>query len=124
MNFLLGKNLVFIVSMQFMNSSLEYLVIILPKNKFNYLSQEFSKKQLELVKQKRHYSDEYMNSFERFDKIELSKKEDFYIILNDKHISDKDYKYPLKIWNKFYMKTSIKCHNLYLKTCFFVSRWF
>ena len=42
--FMLGKNLELIDSMQFMNSRLENLVKNLPKNKFKYLPQEFSKK--------------------------------------------------------------------------------
>lgn len=38
--------------MRFMNSSLENLVKILPEDKLEYLSQEFTGKQLELLKQK------------------------------------------------------------------------
>lgn len=57
---LLGKNLDLIDSMQLMNCSLESLVKNWPKNKFKHLSQEFSKKQLELVKQKAHYSYGYI----------------------------------------------------------------
>ena len=48
--FMLGKNLVFIDSMQFMNSNLETLVKTLPKDKFNYLTQEFRGKWLRSVK--------------------------------------------------------------------------
>ena len=36
--FRLGKNLVYIDAMQFMNSNLENLIENIPKNKFNYLS--------------------------------------------------------------------------------------
>ena len=43
-------NLAFIDSLKFMNSSLKKCSSKLTKNKFEYLSQEFSKKQLELVK--------------------------------------------------------------------------
>ena len=46
----LGKNLVFIDSMQFMNSSLEKLVKNLLKNDFKYLTEEFGSKKLELLK--------------------------------------------------------------------------
>ena len=49
--------------MQFMNSSLEKLVQILPKDKFKYFSQNFFGKQLELVKQKGIYPYEYMKDF-------------------------------------------------------------
>ena len=53
MAFFLNKNLVFIDSMQFMNSSLEKLVKKLADNDFKYLTQEFCSKNLELLKTKR-----------------------------------------------------------------------
>ena len=52
MVFTINKNLVFIGSMQFMNSSLDALVKNLSDNYFKYLSQEFSGDLLKLVKQK------------------------------------------------------------------------
>ena len=62
MAFILNKNLVFIDSMQFMNSSLEKLVINLSDIDFKYLTQEFGSKNFELLKQKDPYPYEYMNS--------------------------------------------------------------
>ena len=50
MSFTLNKNIVFIDSMLFMNSSSDKLVKDL--NDFKYLSSVFKEKQLELVKQK------------------------------------------------------------------------
>ena len=55
MAFTINTNLVFIDSMQFMNSSLDSLVKNLSDNDFKYLSEEFSCKFLELVKQKGMY---------------------------------------------------------------------
>ena len=52
--------------MQFMNSSLNKLVKNLSDEDFKYLVEEFSSENLELLKQKSAYPDEYMNSFERF----------------------------------------------------------
>ena len=52
MAFTIDTNLVFIDSMQFTNSSLASLVKNLPDNDFKYLSEEFSGKFLQLVKQK------------------------------------------------------------------------
>ena len=63
MAFFLKKNLVFIGSMQFMNSSFEKLSKNLPDNGFKYLTKEFGSKQLELLKQKDVYPYEYMDSF-------------------------------------------------------------
>ena len=52
MTFVLNKNLVFIGSMKFMNSSLEKLVKSLSENDFKYLTEEIGSKNLELLKQK------------------------------------------------------------------------
>ena len=66
MTFFLNKNLVFIDSMQFMNSSLEKLIKNLSDNDLKYLTQEFISKNLKLLKQKDAYPCEYMDSFKRF----------------------------------------------------------
>ena len=66
MAFFLNKNLVFIDSMQFMNSSLDKLVKNLSDKDFKYLIEEFGSKNLKLLKQKGTYPYKYMNSFERF----------------------------------------------------------
>ena len=50
MAFILNKNLGFIDSMQFMNSSLEKLVKNLSDNNCKYLTQEFGFKNLDLLK--------------------------------------------------------------------------
>ena len=55
MAFTINKNLVFIDSMRFMNSSLDALVKNLSENDFKHLSQEFSGEFLKLVKQKGVY---------------------------------------------------------------------
>ena len=55
MAFTINNNLVFIDSMQFMNSSLDSLVKNFSDNDFKYLSQEFSDYLLKLVKQKGVY---------------------------------------------------------------------
>ena len=64
MSFTLNKNIVFIDSMLFINSSLDKLVKNL--NDFVSLSSVFSGEQLELVKQKGIYPNEYMNNFKLF----------------------------------------------------------
>ena len=50
-HFFLGKNLVFIDTMQFMNSSLDKLAKNLPDEDFQYLVEEFGSASLELLKQ-------------------------------------------------------------------------
>ena len=51
MAFILNQQLVFIDSMQFMNSSPEKLVKNLSDSDFKYLTQEFGSKNLDLLKQ-------------------------------------------------------------------------
>ena len=62
------KNLVFIDSMQFLIFSLDKLVKNLTDEDFKYLAEEFGSKDLLLLKQKVAYPNEYMKSFERFNK--------------------------------------------------------
>ena len=61
----LNKNLLFIDSMQFMNSSLDKLVKNLSDEDFKYLVEELASKNLGLLKQKGDYPYKHMNSFER-----------------------------------------------------------
>ena len=63
MDFKINKNLVFVGSMEFMNSSLDASIKNLPDNKFKYLSKEFSGEQLKLVKQKNMNIWTVLNSF-------------------------------------------------------------
>ena len=79
----LNKNLVFIDSMQFMNSSLDKLVKHLSDNGFTYLTEEFGSKNLEHLKQKGTYPYEYMDSFKRFNEEKLPDKECFYRSVKD-----------------------------------------
>ena len=69
MSFTLNKNLVFIDSMLFMNSSLDKLVKSLGSEDFKYLSKAFSGEKLELVKKKGIYPYGYLivlkNSFKK-----------------------------------------------------------
>ena len=75
MAFTVSKNLVFIDSMQFMNSGLDSLVKDSSNNDFKYLSEEFF---LEFVKEKGVYPYEYMNSFKKFSERKLPVKCEFF----------------------------------------------
>ena len=55
-----------------------------------------------------------MNNFEKF-KEEFPSKEKFYSSLTDKKISDKDYDYVFKVWNKSEMKTMKDYQDLYIQ---------
>ena len=115
MAFMLGNHLTFIDSFQFMSSSLEKLVSNLPKESLKYTSQKFKGKKLDLMFQKGLYPYDFMDSFDKFNE-KLPPKEKFYSILNDEHISDKDYKHAQNVWNTFSIKNMGEYHDLYLKS--------
>ena len=124
-HFFKNKNVVFVDSMQFMNSSLYKLVKNLSDEGFTYLIEEFGSENLELIKQEGDYPYEYMNSFERFNEEKLPARKHFYsstkdakIVdgeISDGHISVKDYVTCEKIWGKLDMKNMGDYHNHYLK---------
>ena len=74
MAFTINKNLIFIDSMRFMNSSLHNLVKNVSDNHFKHLSQDFGGDLLNLVKQKGMYPYEYMDSFKKFSEDKLPDK--------------------------------------------------
>ena len=127
MAYFLNKNLVFIDSMQFMNSNLDKLVKNFSDEDFKYLVEEFGSKNLELLKQKGVYPYEYMNSFERFNEEKLPVRKNFFSSINkekigddgeisDGHISVKDYLTCKNIGDKFEMKNiGDDYHDHYLK---------
>ena len=130
--FLLGKNLVFIDSKQFINSSFEKLVKNLLENDFKYLNEDFGSKSLELLIQKGAYPYEYMNSFERFEEKKLpnknvslvqQKKKKLVMMIKklNGHISDKDYLTCKKIWDEFGMKNMCDYHDHYFERYFVIS---
>lgn len=47
-------------------------------------------------------------------KTDLPRKEEFWSILNDEHISNEDYKHAQKIWKKFKLKNMGEYHNMNL----------
>ena len=106
MAFMLGKHLLFIDSFQFVSSSLDKLVANLPDDAFKYTSGEIkSNKKLNVMKQKGVYP--YDFSFDRINETKLPKKQDFYSILNNEHISDEQYKHAQNVWNTFKLKNMI-----------------
>ena len=114
MAFMLGNNLTFIDSFQFMGSSLDKLVNNLPKDDLKYTSKVFKGKKLNLLSQKGVYPYDFMDSFEKFDQTKLPTKDQFYSILNDQHITDDEYDHAKKVWKTFKIKTMGEYHDLYL----------
>ena len=114
MVFMLGNHLTFIDSFQFMSSSLDKLVSNLPKEALKYTSEVFKGKKLNLMSQKGVYPYDHMDSFEKFNQMELPTKDQFYSVLNDQHITDDEYDHAKKVWKTFKIKTMGEYHDLYL----------
>ena len=66
------------------------------------------------MKHKGIYPYDFMDSFEKFDKLNYQKKKIY--ILSDEHKTDDQYKYAQNVWNKFDLKTMGEYHNLHLKS--------
>ena len=116
MAFMLGNHLNFIDSFQFMSSSLDKLVSNLPKEAFEYTSEEFIGNKLGPMSQKGVYPYDFMDSFKKFDQTELPTREQFYSILNNQHITNGEYDHARKVWKTFNIKTMGEYHDLYLKS--------
>ena len=126
MAFFLGRDIVFIDSMQFVNSSLDKLVKNLSDEDFKYLVKEFGSENLELLKQKGAYPYEYMNSFKRFNEDKLCDRKYFYSStkekkisedgkISDGHVSIEDYMVCERIWDKSKMKNMGDYQDHYFK---------
>ena len=126
MAFFLGRDLVFIDTMQFMNSSLDKLVKHLVDKDSEYLVKECCFENLELFKQEGAYPYEYMNSFKRFNENKLCARKYFYGSAKDKknsgdgkvsdgHVSIEDYMVCERIRDKFKMRNMGGYHDHYLK---------
>ena len=94
-----------------MNPSLDSLVKNLSDNDFKYLSEEFSGKFLELVKQKRVYPYEYMDSFKKFSENRLPDRCKFFSSLKENCIAQKDYLKADNIWIVLKMNTMGDYHD-------------
>ena len=135
MTFFLGKNLLFIDSIQFVNSSLDKLVENSLDKDFKYLVEEFGSENFEILKQKSSYPYEYMNSFKRFNEEKLPARKYFFSLtkkgkidndgkISDSHVRIKDYLTCEKIWEKFNMKNMGDYHDHYLKLLYYYQQMF
>ena len=115
MAFMLGNNLTFIDSFQFMSSSLDKLVSNLPNEAFKYTNKEFKNKKFELMTSKGVYPYDYMDSFDKFNE-QLPSKEEFYSILNNESITNEAYQHAKKVWKTFKLRNIGEYHDLYLKS--------
>ena len=105
MSFSLGKNIVFIDSIQFMASSLESLANNLSKDEFHQVGKRWKGEDFDLGTEKGIFPYEFLTSLEKLKVDKLPCKEEFYSTLYESNVTDEDYERAKKVWSHFNMKT-------------------
>ena len=62
------------------------------------------------------YPYDFMDSFVKFNQTKLPTKDEFFSILNNKHITDEEYEHAKLVCNEFNLKSMGEYHDLYLKS--------
>jgi len=114
--FTLGKHLIFLDSLQFLNQSLDKLAASLAVDDMMNTREIYDGEKFNLVKKKGVYPYDYMASFVKFKQRRLPDKDQFYSQLNNECITDAQYQYAQRVWDIFQMKNMGNYHGLYLKT--------
>ncbi len=100
-----------------MNASLDKLVSNLAKDsadKIPVLKKHIDSDKVALLLRKGVYPYDHMDCVESFEEPTLPKKEAFYNVLNDEHISDEDYAHATSVFNNFASRNMGDYHDLYL----------
>jgi len=114
MSFSFG-NLIFIDSVNFMQSSLDKL--LKGSKEFSIMEKMVAEEnKRKLLLKKGIYPHEHMDSFERFDETQLPEKDNVYSSLIGKGITDEDYAHVQEVWAAFSCQTMGDYHDLYLVT--------
>ena len=116
LSFSLGKNLVFIDSIQFMASSLEALAGNLSPEDFRIVGKRWKGEDFNLVTQKGVFPYEFLDDISKLNTEGLPSKDKFFSSLYESEVKDEDYQRAQKVWNHFGMKTMKDYHDLYLET--------
>ncbi|CAB4004481.1 Gastrula zinc finger [Paramuricea clavata] len=115
-SFSLGKNLVFIDSIQFMASSLEALVSNLSPEDFKIVGKRWKGEDFNLVTQKGVFPYEFLDDISKLNTEGLPSRDKFYSSLYESEVKEEDYQRARKVWDHFRMKTMRDYHDLYLET--------
>ena len=100
----------------FLNKSLDYLTGTIDDNDRISLKQEFGLNNYKLLTKKGIYPYDYFDEKEKYNELELLKKEKFFNKLNNKNLSNEDYKHALNVFKTFECKDLLDYSILYLKT--------
>ena len=105
----------YIDSFKFMTSSIDSFSKNLSREQFREMSKVFEEDTDFLIR-KGVYPYDYMDSFERFNELELLLAKEFYSRRNDSNVDVKDYEHAQKVWKHFNIKNMREYHDFYLKT--------
>ena len=97
-----------------MASCLDALVGNLEKDQLIQTKRIFGER-ADLLSRKGVYPYDWVDSFEKFEKV-LPEKSEFYSKLNKEGISEDDYQHACRVWKEFGMKNMGEYHDLYLKS--------
>jgi hypothetical protein len=118
MSFNIGS-LKFIDSFQFMASSLEKLVVNLFDKNDKYINfnnmKKYYENELDLLCQKGFYPYEWVDSVDKLNHVGLPPANEFYSILSQEIISEKNYTHAQTVYEKLNCKTFRDYHMTYLK---------
>ncbi|XP_031777338.1 uncharacterized protein LOC116415884 [Nasonia vitripennis] len=107
----------FLYSFRFMPTSLEKLASYLQDDSIvNKEFSDLSTTQINLLTRKGVLPYKYISSWEKLEECKLPEKEDFFSILNDSSISDRDYEHAQNVWSTFNIQTLGEYSDLYMKT--------
>ena len=114
-----GNHIVFKDSLQFLDVSLVRLAANLHKagkeNFTNFLGEFPDDQNVDLLLRKGVYPYDYMDSWERFNEVELPAIQSFYSTLKDETISESEYQHAKNVWNKFNCKNIGEYHDLWIR---------
>ena len=100
----------------FLNKSLDYLTFTIDDNDGISLKQEFGEENYKLLTKKGIYPYDYFDEKEKYNETELPEKQKFFNKLNDKNVSNDEYKHALNVFKTFKCKDLLDYYILYLKT--------
>ena len=100
----------------FFNKSLDYLTGTINDEDKISLKREFGEDNYKLLTKKGIYPYDYFDEKEKYCETELPEKQKFFNKLNNKNISNEDYKHALNVFKTFKCKDLLDYSILYLKT--------
>ena len=112
LSIIINRNIIFLDSFQFCNTSLDNLASNLNNADVKHLMSEFPIDKLEILKRKDSYPYEWVDSYEKFNHQELPPRKCFYSSIDDGkrgkgdgNISDEQYSHLKNVWKEFNFNT-------------------